>query len=170
MSNETTALQERIAFAEMARDNVIAQLDELRGRVAMLRAAHGERTSALVDLVQSLIQQLPPDAASSASQKLHEALRTKAAAPVATDSGCPDEYTLACCEHARWSLIASLIESGLAKEVLKLPFGSLAPYQQDFFFRASRAVLNSYNLRLPSGVDRGRGEEQGSKDNQADEQ
>ena len=168
MSNETIALQERIAFAEVARDNVIAQLDELTGRVAALRAAHGERTSALVDLVRALIKQLPAEDAASASQKLHDVLRTRATAPVATDSGCPDEYTLACCEHGRWSLIASLIESGLAKEMLKVPFGSLAPYQQDFFFRASRAALNAYNLRLPSDGERDK--EQGASREQADEQ
>lgn len=135
-------MEERVAFAEMARDNVIAQLDEMTGRIAALRAAHGERTSALVDLVRLLIGELPAEVAEVASQKLHEALRCSAPERPAFAL---DDYTLGMCEHSRWRLIVALL-GYVGSEMLTLPFSDLAPHQKEFFIKSAKTIYKGLQV------------------------
>ncbi len=54
-----TALEERVAHAEMGRDNALAMAEEARARSRLLRGSAGRRISSLLDLVNKLCQEAP---------------------------------------------------------------------------------------------------------------
>jgi hypothetical protein len=54
-----TALEERVAHAELGRDNALAMAEEARARSRLLRGSAGRRIAALLDLVNKLCQEAP---------------------------------------------------------------------------------------------------------------
>lgn len=53
------ALEERVAHAELARDNACAQRDEVLARSKASRASAGRRIGELMDLIDRLCQEVP---------------------------------------------------------------------------------------------------------------
>jgi hypothetical protein len=56
---DVTALEEKCAYLELARDNALAQCDEAQARSKALRQSAGRRISELLDLVGRLCQEVP---------------------------------------------------------------------------------------------------------------
>lgn len=59
VSQATLELQERVAHAELARDNALAMRDEARARSKQARESAGRRISELLDLITRLCQETP---------------------------------------------------------------------------------------------------------------
>lgn len=72
--NRCQELEERVAFAELARDNACTQRDELQDRSKLARASAGRRVGALVDLIRRLCAQVPEDTKARATVRLAEIL------------------------------------------------------------------------------------------------
>jgi hypothetical protein len=109
--------------------------------------------------VRSLQEQLPPEAAEAVPVRLHEALRARSVKPE-TDG--PDAHALACCEHARWSLVAQLMSTGFGREMLSKPFNALAEHERRFFHLAGLSNARALGLlprQKPDDTDQGQANE-----------
>jgi hypothetical protein len=68
--------EEKMAYAQIARDNALAMRDEAQERLKVQRAASGRVVSGLRELVLSLLAYAPPDVAAKKKAEMEEILST----------------------------------------------------------------------------------------------
>lgn len=69
MPNREVELEERVCRAEVARDNMCAQLDENKNKLKSVRTLNGRRISLLLDIIR---EQCGADTYSDALKKIQE--------------------------------------------------------------------------------------------------